>query len=42
VNTYPIALLKASKNSAAAQRFIDLVAGLAGRKVLSAAGFAPP
>jgi molybdate transport system substrate-binding protein len=42
VNTYPIALLKASKNSTAAQRFIDLVAGLAGRKVLSAAGFASP
>jgi len=42
VNTYPIALLKASKNSAAAQRFIDLVAGPVGRKVLSAAGFASP
>jgi len=42
VNTYPIALLKDSKNSATAQRFIDLVAGPEGRKVLTAAGFASP
>jgi molybdate transport system substrate-binding protein len=42
VNTYPIALLKGAKNTAAAQKFIDLVTGPEGRKVLSAAGFAAP
>lgn len=42
VNTYPIALLKDSKNTATAQKFIDLVAGPEGRKVLTAAGFAAP
>lgn len=42
VNTYPIALLKESKNTATAQKFIDLVTGPEGQKVLSAAGFAAP
>ncbi|KQY08209.1 molybdate-binding protein [Mycobacterium sp. Root135] len=42
VNTYPIALLKDSKNTAAAQKFIDLVTGPEGQKVLGAAGFAAP
>jgi molybdate transport system substrate-binding protein len=42
VNTYPIALLKDSKNTATAQKFIDLVTGPEGQKVLGAAGFAAP
>jgi len=42
VNTYPIAVLKASKNPAAAQKFVDLVSGPEGQKVLTAAGFAAP
>jgi molybdate transport system substrate-binding protein len=42
VNTYPIAVLKDSKNAAAAQRFVDLVTGPQGRDTLSAAGFAAP
>ncbi|MDT5367623.1 MAG: molybdate transport system substrate-binding protein [Mycobacterium sp.] len=42
VNTYPIAVLKGSKNAAAAQRFVDLVTGPDGRKVLAGAGFAAP
>ena len=42
VNTYPIAVLKDSKNSAAAQKFVDLVTGPEGQKVLAAAGFAAP
>jgi molybdate transport system substrate-binding protein len=42
VNTYPIAVLKGSKNSATAQKFVDLVTGSDGRKVLAAAGFAAP
>jgi molybdate transport system substrate-binding protein len=42
VNTYPIALLSQSKNSAASQKFIDLVTGVEGRKVLGAAGFGAP
>jgi molybdate transport system substrate-binding protein len=42
VNTYPIAALKASKNPAAAQKFVDLVSGPGGQKVLAAAGFAAP
>jgi molybdate transport system substrate-binding protein len=40
VNTYPIALLKDSKNTATAEKFIDMVTSAAGQKVLSAAGFA--
>ena len=42
VNTYPIAVLKDSKNAAAAQKFVDLVTGPEGQKVLAAAGFAAP
>jgi molybdate transport system substrate-binding protein len=42
VNTYPIAVLKQSKNSAAAQRFVDLVTGEPGQKALAKAGFAKP
>jgi molybdate transport system substrate-binding protein len=42
VNTYPIAVLKGSKNPELAQKFIDLVTGEAGQKVLNAAGFAKP
>ncbi|WP_372512696.1 molybdate ABC transporter substrate-binding protein [Mycobacterium yunnanensis] len=42
VNTYPIALLKDSKNTATAQKFLDLVTGPDGQKVLKAAGFAAP
>jgi molybdate transport system substrate-binding protein len=42
VNTYPIAVLKDSKNPAAAQRFVDLVTGPDGRKTLAGAGFAGP
>jgi molybdate transport system substrate-binding protein len=42
VNTYPIAALKGSKNSELARKFVDLVTGEAGQKVLNAAGFAKP
>ena len=42
VNTYPIAVLKGSKNPELAQKFVDLVTGEAGQKVLNAAGFAKP
>jgi len=42
VNTYPIAVLKGSKNAATAQKFVDLVTGPEGQKVLAAAGFAAP
>lgn len=42
VNLYRIAVLKDSKNPAAAARFVDLVNGPAGRSVLSTAGFAAP
>jgi molybdate transport system substrate-binding protein len=42
VNTYPIAVLKGSKNSATGQKFVGLVTGPDGRKVLAAAGFAAP
>jgi molybdate transport system substrate-binding protein len=42
VNTYPIAVLKGSKNPALAHKFVDLVTGEAGQKVLNAAGFAKP
>ena len=41
VNTYPIAVLKGSKNAALAQKFSDLVTGSKGQQVLRAAGFAP-
>ena len=42
VNTYPIAVLKESKNPELAQKFVDLVTGESGQKVLNAAGFAKP
>ena len=42
VNTYPIAVLKGSKNPELARKFVDLVTGKSGQKVLSAAGFAKP
>lgn len=42
VNTYPIAVLKQSKHSEAAQRFVDLVTGEPGQKALAKAGFAKP
>jgi molybdate transport system substrate-binding protein len=42
VNTYPIAVLKDSKNPELAHEFVDLVTGLTGQKVLTAAGFAKP
>lgn len=42
VNTYPITVLKASKNPESAEKFVELVTGPAGRKVLAAAGFAAP
>jgi molybdate transport system substrate-binding protein len=42
VNTYPIAVLAESKNSATAQKFVDFVTGTEGQKVLSEAGFAAP
>jgi molybdate transport system substrate-binding protein len=42
VNTYPIATLKDSKNQELAKKFVDLVTGEAGQKVLNAAGFAKP
>ena len=42
VNVYPIAVLKQSKNPDLARKFVDLVTGEAGQKILSAAGFAKP
>ncbi len=42
VNTYPIAVLKESKNPELARKFVDLVTGESGQKVLSAAGFGKP
>ncbi|MDT5008661.1 MAG: molybdate transport system substrate-binding protein, partial [Mycobacterium sp.] len=42
VNTYPIAVLKQSKNPELAKKFVDLVNGEAGEKILAAAGFARP
>lgn len=39
VNTYPVALLKSSRNAALAQAFVDAVAGEPGQQVLAAAGF---
>lgn len=40
VNTYPIAVLKQSEDADLAGKFIDLVTGEGGQKVLNAAGFA--
>jgi molybdate transport system substrate-binding protein len=42
VNTYPIAVLKGSKNAELARKFVDLVTGEAGQKILDAAGFGKP
>ena len=42
VNTYPIAVLKGSKNPQLARKFVDLVTGDSGQKVLNAAGFTKP
>jgi molybdate transport system substrate-binding protein len=42
VNTYPIAVLKQSKNAELAGKFVALVTGEAGQKVLNAAGFTKP
>jgi molybdate transport system substrate-binding protein len=42
VNTYPLAVLKESADADLAQKFVDLVTGEAGQKVLNAAGFAKP
>jgi molybdate transport system substrate-binding protein len=42
VNTYPIAVLKESKNQELARKFVDLVTAESGQKVLAAAGFAKP
>ena len=42
VNIYPIAVLKASADAAAAQRFVDLVTGDVGRQTLAQFGFAKP
>jgi molybdate transport system substrate-binding protein len=41
-NAYSIAVLKDAKNPALALKFVDLVTGEAGQKVLRAAGFAKP
>ena len=42
VNSYPIAVLKQSANHAVAQRFVDLVTGEFGQKILATYGFAQP
>jgi molybdate transport system substrate-binding protein len=42
VNTYPIAVLKESKNAQLAHKFVDLVTSETGQKILGAAGFAKP
>ena len=42
VNTYPIAVLKQSKDPDLAGKFVDLLTGEAGQTVLNAAGFAKP
>ncbi len=42
VNVYPIAVLKHASQPALAQKFVDLVTGATGQKVLSQAGFAKP
>jgi molybdate transport system substrate-binding protein len=42
VNTYPIAVVKRSANSELAHKFVDLVTGEAGQKILAQAGFAKP
>jgi molybdate transport system substrate-binding protein len=42
VNTYPIAILKHASQPALAQKFVDLVTGPTGERVLTQAGFANP
>jgi molybdate transport system substrate-binding protein len=42
VATYPIAAVKASKNVAAAQAFVDEIVSGGGQQALQAAGFMPP
>ena len=42
VNTYLIAVLKGAPQADLAQKFVDLVTGEAGQKILSHAGFAKP
>ena len=42
VNIYPIVALKKAAQSALAQKFVDLVTGATGQRVLSQAGFAGP
>jgi len=42
VNTYPIAVLRSSRNAAAARAFVALVTGARGQSVLAAAGFGKP
>lgn len=42
VNVYPIAILKHASQPALAQKFVDLVMGATGQKVLNQAGFANP
>jgi len=40
-NTYPIALLEQARNDTAAGRFVDLVTGATGQRILAEAGFGP-
>lgn len=42
VNTYPIATLKQSGNSALASKFVDTVTGPVGQQILAKAGFGKP
>lgn len=42
VNTYPIGILSQSQDPGLARKYVDLVTGAAGQKILAAAGFAEP
>jgi len=42
VNTYPIGILSQATDPELARKFVDLVTGEAGQKILAAAGFGPP
>ena len=42
VSTYPIAVVKATKNQSAAQAYVDAVVSGSGQKALQAQGFLPP
>ncbi|MBV8965341.1 MAG: extracellular solute-binding protein, partial [Mycobacteriaceae bacterium] len=42
VNTYPIAVLKQSKNPDLARKFVAFVTSDTGQKILAEAGFAKP